>query len=142
MRQEELRCIREGRTEERNVITKRITYTDYNGNERTEDFCFHLNQAEVVNLELSVNGGLSTILKDIVKAKNKSELIRLFQKVILLSYGQKSPDGRVFKKSKEITESFTQTEAYPILFTELTSDAKAASDFVNGVLASIKVEGE
>jgi hypothetical protein len=122
------------------MITKRITYTDYNGNVRTEDFSFNLNQAEVVNLEVEVEGGLSETLKQIIKTNNKAEILKLFQKIILLSYGEKSPDGKFFRKSKEILDSFTQTEAYPVLFTELTGDAKAASEFVNGILANIKVK--
>lgn len=117
------------------MITKRITYVDYDGNERTEDFEFNINKVEAVELELSAEGGLSDIVKRIVKEDNKAALIQAFKEIIMLSYGKKSPDGRMFMKSKEITDSFIQTEAYPALFLELASDAKAASDFVNGILA-------
>lgn len=120
------------------MITKRITYTDYNGNERTEDFSFHINKAEAVELETSVDGGLSELIKKIIKEENKGALVKEFQKVIKLSYGKKSPDGRSFMKSDEITDSFIRTEAYPILFMELSTDAKSAADFINGVLSDVK----
>lgn len=119
------------------MITKRITYTDYNGVERTEDFDFNINQAEATNMEFSADGGLSELLKKIIKEGNKAELVLLFQKLILLSYGIKSPDGRRFMKSDEIRASFAETEAYPKLFTELSRDADAAAEFVNGILSNV-----
>lgn len=119
------------------MITKRITYTDYLGQKRTEDFSFNISKAESAELELSVDGGLSELLRRIIKAEDKYALIREFKKVLVLSYGVISPDGRRFIKSKELTDSFIQTEAYSNLFMELATDDKAASEFVNGILASV-----
>lgn len=119
------------------MITKRITYTDYLGQKRTEDFSFNISKAESAELELSVDGGLSELLRSIIKAEDKYALIREFKKVLVLSYGVISPDGRRFIKSKELTDSFIQTEAYSNLFMELATDDKAAAEFVNGILASV-----
>lgn len=119
------------------MITKRITYTDYLGQKRTEDFSFNISKAESAELELSVDGGLSELLRRIIKAEDKYALIREFKKVLVLSYGVISPDGRRFIKSKELTDSFIQTEAYSNLFMELATDDKAAAEFVNGILASV-----
>ena len=119
------------------MITKRITYTDYLGQKRTEDFSFNISKAESAELELSVDGGLSELLRRIIKAEDKYALIREFKKVLVLSYGVISPDGRRFIKSKELTDSFIQTEAYSKLFMELATDDKAAAEFVNGILASV-----
>ena len=119
------------------MITKRITYTDYLGQKRTEDFSFNISKAESAELELSVDGGLSELLRRIIKADDKYALIREFKKVLVLSYGVISPDGRRFIKSKELTDSFIQTEAYSKLFMELATDDKAAAEFVNGILASV-----
>ena len=58
----------------------------------------------------------------------------MFKDIILRSYGEKSPDGRRFIKSKEITDAFAQTEAYSDLFMELATDAEAASDFINAIV--------
>ena len=40
------------------MLKKTIQFQDFNGNSRTEDFYFNLTQAEVTELELSVDGGL------------------------------------------------------------------------------------
>ncbi len=116
------------------MLAKTITYTDFNDNERTETFYFNLTKAEITKLELSVNGGYSELLKR-VSESNDAPLIRdTFEKFIIDSYGEKSPDGREFYKSEEITKRFMATEAYSVLFMELCSDAKAAADFIKAVI--------
>ena len=60
--------------------------------------------------------------------------MEVFKDIVLRSYGQKSPDGKRFIKSVELTESFSQTEAYSNLFMELATDADAAAAFVNGII--------
>lgn len=121
------------------MLKKTITYTDYNGIERTEDFYFNLTKAEIMEMEMSTTGGLAESIQRIVAAQDAPAIIKIFKDLVLKAYGEKSPDGRRFVKSKEITESFAQTEAYSILFMELATDDKAAANFVNGILpANIK----
>lgn len=116
------------------MLKKRITYTDYNGVERTEDFYFNLSKAEIIEMQSSVEGGLSEMLKKIIDAKDTPTLVRVFKDLILKAYGEKSEDGRRFIKSKEISEAFSQTEAYSILYTELATDDQAAAAFANGII--------
>lgn len=116
------------------MLKKTITYVDYNGTERTEDFYFNLSKAEVTEMELSVNGGLTKMLEDIVASQDNKQIIQAFKDIVLKAYGEKSPDGRRFIKTPELTEAFTQTEAYSEVFMELALDEKAAADFVNGIL--------
>lgn len=118
------------------MLKKTVTYTDYNGVERTEDFYFNLSKAEVAEMELSVDGGLGAMIENIVNAKDNKQIVALFKDLVLKAYGEKSPDGRRFMKSKEISEAFSQTEAYSEIFMELALDEKAAIDFVNGILPS------
>lgn len=121
------------------MLKKTITYTDYNGIERTEDFYFNLTKAEIMEMEMSTTGGLAESIQRIVAAQDAPAIIKIFKDLVLKAYGEKSPDGRRFIKSKEITEEFSQTEAYSILFMELATDDKAAANFVNGILpANIK----
>lgn len=117
------------------MIKKTITYTDYNGVERTENFYFNLTEAELTEMELSMAGGYQQYVQNVIDAKDGPSLIRLFKDLIMRTYGVKSPDGREFRKSEEISRSFTQTEAYSKLFMELATDSKAAADFVNGVVS-------
>lgn len=118
------------------------TYTDYNGLSRTEDFYFNLTQAEVTEMELSVDGGLVEMINRIVAAKDGKQIIALFKDIVLRSYGEKSADGRRFIKTKELRDAFEQTEAYSDLFIELATDAKKASDFVNGIVPAKKSSEE
>ena len=116
------------------MLKKTITYVDYNGVERTEDFYFNLSKAEVTEMELSVEGGFSKMLEEIVKSNDNARILELFKEMVLKAYGEKSADGRRFVKSKELAEAFSQTEAYSEIFMELAMDEKAAAAFVNGIM--------
>lgn len=116
------------------MLKKTVTYEDYNGVERTEDFYFNLSKAEVTEMELSVNGGFSAMVQEIVKSNNGARIMELFKEIVLKSYGEKSEDGKRFIKSKELSEAFSQTEAYSEIFMELATDDKAAADFINGIM--------
>lgn len=109
-------------------------YTDYDGNERVEDFYFNLTKAEITDMELTTEGGMSAMLNRIIAAKDTSKLIAVFKDLILKSYGQKSADGRRFIKSEELTKEFTETPAYSQIYLRLATDDKAATEFVNNVI--------
>ena len=116
------------------MLKKTITYTDYNGVERKEDFYFNLSKAEIMEMEMSTAGGLAEMIQRIVDSKDNVAIIKIFKELVLKAYGKKSDDGRRFIKSKEISEEFSQTEAYSIIFMELAMDADAAAKFVNGIV--------
>lgn len=116
------------------MLKKTITYTDYNNETRTEDFFFNLSKAEIMEMELSIEGGLSETINRIINTKDIPSLIKIFKDLLLRSYGMKSPDGKRFIKNKELTEEFSQTEAYSQLFMELATNADAAAAFVNGIV--------
>lgn len=116
------------------MITKTIKYTDYNNEEREETFFFDLNKAELTEMELEKEGGLSNLIEKITKTKDVPSLIKMFKSLILRAYGEKSADGRRFVKSEELSTAFSQTPAYSILFMELVSDESAATAFINGIL--------
>ena len=116
------------------MLKKTIKYTDYNGVERTEDFYFNLNKAEIMEMQLTTVGGLDTYLKKIISTQDVPTLMRIFKDLVLKSYGVKSDDGRRFIKNEKLREEFEQTEAYSILYMELSTDADAAAAFVNGII--------
>ena len=116
------------------MLKKTITYTDYNGVERTEDFFFNLTQAEITEMEMSTSGGLAEMIRKVVAAQDAPAIIKIFKDLVLRAYGEKSPDGKRFIKNDDITTAFSQTEAYSILFMELATDADAAAKFVNGII--------
>lgn len=116
------------------MLKKTVTYTDYNGVERTEDFYFNLNKAEIAEMELSTAGGFAEMIQKVVAAQDAPSIIKIFKDLVLKAYGEKSADGKRFIKSEEITTAFTQTEAYSSIFMELATDSKAAAAFVNGIV--------
>ena len=115
------------------MLKKTITYTDFNGNEVTEDFYFNFTKAEVIEMEASAEGGYGEMIKKIAEEKNVSLMMKTFKEFILNSVGVKSEDGKRFRKSKEYTEEFASSEAYSVLFTELCTDADAATAFISGI---------
>lgn len=118
------------------MLKKTIEYVDFNGEERTEDFWFHLSKAEILEWISSTDGSytLDKYLVHVAKTKKPKEVMDTFKDLIWRSYGEKSLDGRRFMKSDEIKQNFFETEAYSILFTELVSDASKASEFINGII--------
>lgn len=117
------------------MLPKTITYTDYNGVERTETFYFNLSKSELTRWSMSVEGGLHERLQRIIDAKDNVAVMKEFDNIIAKSYGVKSDDGRRFEKSKQITEEFMQTPAYDQLYMELiTGGTDVMSAFINGIV--------
>lgn len=116
------------------MLKKTITYTDFNGDEVSEDFFFHLSKAELVELEFSQEGGLSEGLKKIIATEDGKEIMRVIKDFILKAYGKKSYDGRRFIKNQQLREEFESSEAYSVLFMELITDPEASITFMNGIV--------
>ena len=121
------------------MLKKTITYTNYiDGSEITEDFYFNLNKAEIMKMQVTTVGGLAEHIKRIVAAQDYPTIYSTFENIVLMSYGVKSPDGKRFMKEdingRKLYIDFKETEAFSNLVVELATDAKAASDFVNGII--------
>lgn len=116
------------------MVVEKIKYTDFNGLEREEEFMFNLTEAEITEMELTTDGGLSDSIKKIIAAQDTPEIIKVFKMLLLKSYGEKSADGRRFVKSEKLSEEFSQTNAYSQLFMKLATDDKAAVAFINGIM--------
>ena len=116
------------------MVVEKIKYTDFNGLDREEEFMFNLTEAEITEMELTTDGGLSDSIKKIIAAQDTPEIIKVFKMLLLKSYGEKSADGRRFVKSEKLSEEFSQTNAYSQLFMKLATDDKAAVAFINGIM--------
>lgn len=110
------------------------TYTDYDGVERTEDFLFNLSEAEIVEMEYGVTGGMQRMLEQIVAAKDTKRIMDVFKDLIKRSYGVKSPDGRRFEKDEKLSKEFTETPVYSDMFMKFARDADAAAEFLNKII--------
>lgn len=120
------------------MLKEKIKYVDYNGLEREEDFYFNLNRVELVELQISTPGGFDAKLKKAIDDKDVNALIEIVKDLVIKSYGVKSEDGKRFIKSKELTDSFVQSEAYNTLFMKIISDADYAPKFINAIIPAIE----
>ena len=119
------------------MLKKTVTYKDYNGVERTEDCYFNLSKAELMEMEMSISGGLTEMIEKVVATKDAPAIMKIFKELILKAYGEKSADGKRFeKKNGALAEAFAETEAYSQIFMELATDADKAAEFVNGIMPS------
>lgn len=119
------------------MLKKTITYTDYNEITHTETYYFNLSKAECMEMEMSTSGGLTEMINKIIETQDVPAIIKIFKDLILKAYGVKSPDGKRFIKSEELSTAFAQTDAYSVLFMELATNAEEAAAFVNGIMPSI-----
>lgn len=121
------------------MISKTITYTDYNDNERTETFYFHLSKPEL--LETYIKGGeqkLIDTLKDALKKRDAITFFDLLKDVIRLGYGEKSEDGKYFtkfdEKGRRLGDLFMTSEAYSVLLIDdMFNDISKATEFLMGM---------
>ena len=122
------------------MLTKQITYTDYNDEQITETFYFNLSKAEIAEMQLTHPGGYAEYLQRIIESKDQAQLVKAFKDLIMIAYGVKSEDGKHFRKSEELSKDFEQSEAYSELFMELLSSADAAAAFVNGIMPAFDLK--
>lgn len=116
------------------MLKESITYTDFNGLERTEDFRFNLTKTELTRMETSKSGSLSALLTKIVNAKDMPDILEAIEMLILKSYGEISADGKRFDKSDKLSEDFSHTAAYDALFEKMINDDEYAYKFILGIM--------
>ena len=115
------------------MYKKSITYTDYDGVERTEDFYFHLSKAELYEMELTTRNGYIKMIENIISSHDNKVIFENMKKIILASYGVKRTDGG-FEKNPELTHAFTCSAAYSELLDELLSKPDEMANFANHII--------
>lgn len=110
------------------------TYTDFDGNERTEDCYFNLTKSELLQMETMADGGLEKKIQKIINSKDQAQIMNIFKDILLKSFGIKSDDGKRFKKSDEIRAEFEESPLFDMIFMELATDAEAAEKFIKGII--------
>lgn len=127
------------------MLTKTITYKDYDANERTEKLYFNMNQLELTEFAMDLPEDVfkmegntadeNQLAAHIVDTLGNKGVMNFIKRLVLDSYGVKSEDGRRFIKNNTLKEEFSQTGAFDALMIELMSDDKAAAAFVNGIIS-------
>lgn len=130
------------------MITRTIEYVDYDGNKRKEKHYFNLTQFEATEIAMEIpddvmddlGGENDTQEEKIATARTLSEklgkkgVMDFIKNIVLRSYGVKSPDGKRFIKSEQLSTEFSQTLAFSSFMMRLMSDDLEASRFINGVI--------
>ena len=116
------------------MYRKIITYTDFDGNPRTETFRFNLTKAELTKMFNEVSGGLDKKLQDMIDKKDIPKIMANFEDLLDRSYGEMSADGRRFIKSPEILQAFKDTQAYSDFYMSLITDDEEAAAFIQGII--------
>lgn len=119
------------------MIEERIKYTDLNGNEKEKVAYFHFSKAELIEMQLSEEGGLDKLIQKIVDEQDQAKLVALFKTMILKSYGEVVGDGEGFYKDPKNTAIFEMSEAYSELFMSLLTDTDKAIAFIKGIMPNI-----
>ncbi len=116
------------------MLKKLIKFEDLDGNPCEEEFYFGVNKAELTKLHLTLGEDMAGLIRQLIAEQERAKIVDLFEKVIKMSIGKKSEDGKRFLKSDEITEDFCATDAYSELFMELVTDTAKMAEFIRGIM--------
>jgi hypothetical protein len=99
------------------LLKKSITYTDFDDNEVTETHYFHLSKADLIEMEVSKEGGMQAYIQRVIASEDGKQIIEVFKDLLQKSYGTRTEGGR-FLRDSEKTAEFMASEAYSELLTE------------------------
>lgn len=117
------------------MIKTVVSYEGFDGGKITETLYFHLNKAELLELELSTDSG--SFAQDVMALSETGDIrkvLEVFKKLVGMAYGQRSADGKRFVKTEKIREEFLSSEAYSELLFKLLSNEQAAISFFKGLI--------
>jgi hypothetical protein len=118
----------------KNMLIRPITYENYEGEEVTETFHFHLGRLEIIDLEVEQQEGFKEMIEKIIATNDRKALVEQFKKIILKTYGVRSEDGKKFTKTDELRDDFAQSPAFEALIIEFLTVEDAAVNFFTEVL--------
>lgn len=116
------------------MLKKVITYEDFNGEECAEEVWFGITKTEIIKAELAGAERMTDTLRKMINLKDGQGIMRAFDKLVDMSYGVKSADGKRFEKSPELLAKFKSSAAYDSLYMEIMSDTDKALAFIKGIM--------
>lgn len=121
------------------MLKKRIKYTNLDGEPKEKDFYFHLNMAELAEMQVTTQGGLGEYLRSVLARNDSKELLATFKDIIRSSVGERVNEDE-FVKSPEITARFMNSNAYSELVMEMFTNPKMAAEFIEALLPKELIE--
>lgn len=121
------------------MIYRDITYTNYDGEEITDRFYFNLSRADLIRMDMQSGGDLASYMKKVVESGDNEAIWSMFEKIVTLSVGKKSIDGKRFDRSTEAKKDFLESDAYSEFLYMLMTDnygtePNYAQKFVSGLV--------
>lgn len=110
---------------------KKVTVTCENvftGEEETVDLYFHLTQAELTMLNLSMNGKFENYNEN-KETISPEENVKMFEALLEKAYGQKTADG-LFIKDETAKKAFLCSPAYSALLMKLINGEENVFEFI------------
>lgn len=121
------------------MFKTKVTYENFNGETETEELYFHLSVPEFMNLKINdTEESTEDYLKRIIDEGDKTLIFKALTDLMLLSYGEKSEDGRRFIKNKEKAKEFEETEAFSQMILLIATNEEIQTAFLKGIIPDVK----
>lgn len=115
------------------MLKKTIDFVDYNGEKCSEDFYFMLTKTDILKLEAKYKGGIIATVTRAQLENDNETIMGVFETVIQMAYGQKSPDGKKFIRNEKVLEDLIYSPAYDLLVQSMVNEDEAAK-FINAIV--------
>lgn len=129
------------------MIKMNVSAETFDGDMVTETLWFHMNKVDLIELQQSEPGGFTDTLQAFMSRKpedwtmqDKFKLFNFFRIMVDKAYGERSSDGKRFRKSPEILANFKDSIFYDEFVLSLLEDEEKSIKFFNGVMPKSLIE--
>lgn len=119
------------------MIKKTITFTDFDGVEKTKTFYFNLTQAEMSRMAIEEGWYLSDKVLEIARSKDVPRIVNILEDIVLRAYGERTADGGFLKKRPDgtrLADIFVTSMAYNEMYCEFIKEPEKFVEFVNSLV--------
>lgn len=129
------------------MIKMNVSAETFDGDMVAETLWFHMNKVDLIELQQSEPGGFTDTLQAFMSRKpedwtmsDKFKLFDFFRTMVDKAYGERSTDGKRFRKSPEILANFKDSIFYDEFVLSLLEDEEKSIKFFNGVMPKSLIE--
>ena len=129
------------------MIKMNVSAETFDGDMVTETLWFHMNKVDLIEPQQSEPGGFTDTLQAFMSRKpedwtmkDKFKLFDFFRTMVDKAYGERSSDGKRFRKSPEILANFKDSIFYDEFVLSLLEDEEKSIKFFNGVMPKSLIE--
>jgi hypothetical protein len=132
------------------MLKETIQYTNFDGQNVTGTLHFNITKSDLLDrLDLmddveAVRDAIQGEERELSRAEIKL-VLDVVKKIMKLAYGERSEDGKYFRKTEQIWEDFTSTAVYDAFIMSLFEKPEKAADFIvaampNDLVAQVRAE--